>query len=171
MPRVFLRQHRLALGLGAAVFAAYMVAAGRSYDYDSSETVGAFVATPSLLDPLRRQIAFNNHPLFSLLEHMVYSAGGTSEATLRVLPLRVRRRRRRRPRRLAGRRQPAGRSRRRTATRRRPAVRRRVTRGARLQPARPLRCSPSDSTRQNPRLRPPAATDQIELGHRALAAI
>lgn len=81
-----LRRHAAALTLGGVVFGTYMIAAGRSYDYDSSETVGAFVATRSLLDPLRRQIFFNNHPLFSLLEHVVYSAGGTSETALRVLP-------------------------------------------------------------------------------------
>jgi MFS family permease len=63
-----------------------MAAAGRSYDYDSSETVGNFIATPSLLDPFRRQLGYNNHPLFSFLEHLVYSAGGRSETALRVLP-------------------------------------------------------------------------------------
>jgi len=67
-------------------FAAYLVGAGRSYGYDESVTVGAFVSTPSLLDPFRRQIVFNNHPLFSFLEHLVWSAGGRSESWLRVLP-------------------------------------------------------------------------------------
>ncbi len=76
----------LAVATGAGTFALYVVGAGRSYDYDSSWTVGTFVATPSLLDPLRRQQGFNNHPLFSLLEHVVYSGGGRSEAAMRVLP-------------------------------------------------------------------------------------
>jgi Dolichyl-phosphate-mannose-protein mannosyltransferase len=72
---------------GALTFALYMVGAGRNYDYDSSQTVGTFIATPSLLDPFRRQTVFNNHPLFSFLEHVVYSAGGHSAAALRVLPV------------------------------------------------------------------------------------
>jgi hypothetical protein len=81
-----LRAPALAVALFGSTFGLYLAAAGRSYDYDSSETVGAFVATPSLLDPLRRQLAYNNHPLFSLLEHVVYTAGGTNETALRVLP-------------------------------------------------------------------------------------
>ncbi|HXY17533.1 MAG TPA: glycosyltransferase family 39 protein [Gaiellaceae bacterium] len=68
-------------------FAAYVVGAGRAYDYDSSETVGTFVATRSLLDPFRRQLQFNNHPLFSFLDHLVYSLGGRGELALRVLPI------------------------------------------------------------------------------------
>jgi hypothetical protein len=63
-----------------------MVGAGRAYDYDSSESVGSFIATRSLLDPFRRQLQFNNHPFFSFLEHLVYSAGGSSETAMRVLP-------------------------------------------------------------------------------------
>src|SRR6266700_1535169 len=60
-----LRTEALGAAAGLVTFALYMIGAGRSYDYDSSETVGTFVATPSLLDPLRRQLGFNNHPLFS----------------------------------------------------------------------------------------------------------
>src|SRR5438445_10156212 len=71
---------------GAVTFGVYLVGSGRSYDYDSSETVGSFIATRSLLDPFRRQLQFNNHPLFSFLEHLVYSAGGKNEAALRVVP-------------------------------------------------------------------------------------
>jgi len=41
----------------------------------------------SLLDPLRRQIQLNNHPLFSLLEHVVWSLGFHTESDLRVLPI------------------------------------------------------------------------------------
>jgi hypothetical protein len=70
----------------AATFSFYMVGAERSYDYGSSESVGAFIATRSLLDPFRRQFQFNNHPLFSFLEHLVFSAGGVSETALRALP-------------------------------------------------------------------------------------
>ena len=64
----------------------YLTGAGRSYGYDESVTVGGFVATPSLLDPFRRQIVFNNHPLFSFLEHVIWSAGGRSETWMRLLP-------------------------------------------------------------------------------------
>jgi hypothetical protein len=80
------RAPALAVALFGSTFGLYLAASGRSYDFDSSETVGAFVATPSLLDPLRRQLGYNNHPLFSLLEHVVYTAGGTSETALRILP-------------------------------------------------------------------------------------
>ncbi len=72
---------------GAVTFAVYLVGSGRSYDYDSSETVGSFIATPSLLDPFRRQLVYNNHPLFSFLDHLVYSAGGRSPLDLRILPI------------------------------------------------------------------------------------
>lgn len=66
--------------------ASFLAGGGRSYGYDESLTVGAFVATPSLLDPFRRQIVFNNHPLFSFLEHLVWSIGGQSEMWMRLLP-------------------------------------------------------------------------------------
>lgn len=76
----------LAVGLFGAALGAYLVGAGRSYGYDESLTVGMFVRVPSMLDPFRRQVVFNNHPLFSFLEHLVWSAGGGTEAWLRVLP-------------------------------------------------------------------------------------
>jgi hypothetical protein len=69
-------------------FIPYFLGAGRSLDFDSSITVGKFVATPSLLDPFRpRGQSLNNHPLFSFADHIVYSLGGHSEAALRVLPV------------------------------------------------------------------------------------
>ena len=73
--------------VGGVTCALYMLGAGRNYDYDSSQTVGTFIATPSPLDAFRRQTVFNNHPLFSFLDHLVYSAGGHSAAVLRVLPV------------------------------------------------------------------------------------
>lgn len=68
-----------------AVF--YAQGSGRAYDYDSSESVGSFIATGSLLDPFRRQLQFNNHPFFSFLDHLVYSAGGHSATALRAAPI------------------------------------------------------------------------------------
>jgi uncharacterized membrane protein len=65
----------------------YFLGAGRSFGYDASTTVGNFIATPSLLDPFRREQGLNNHPLFSFLDHIVYSLGGHSEVALRVLPI------------------------------------------------------------------------------------
>jgi hypothetical protein len=71
----------------------YFIGSGRSVgDIDSSTTVGAFIKTPSLLDDLRRVIPtapmqFNNHPVFSLVEHAVWSSGLHSEAALRVAPI------------------------------------------------------------------------------------
>ena len=82
------RDLRLGLSgaVGALVVAVYMVGGGRSYDYDSGVTVGNFVKTSSAWESLTRQIEFNNHPLFSVLEHAVYELGGTTEAWLRLLP-------------------------------------------------------------------------------------
>jgi hypothetical protein len=84
-----------ALGAAAGVVTAvfYFIASSRSIsDVDASVTVGAFVKTPSLLDPLRRTLdvpgfRFNNHPLFSLIEHAVWSSGLHSETALRVAPI------------------------------------------------------------------------------------
>jgi hypothetical protein len=73
--------------VGGLTFAVYILGAGRNYDYDSSQTVGTFIATRSLLDPFRRQTVFNNHPLLSFLDHLVYSAGWHSPSGLRVLPI------------------------------------------------------------------------------------
>jgi Dolichyl-phosphate-mannose-protein mannosyltransferase len=85
----------VALGsiFGVVTAALYFVGSSRSIgDVDASVTVGAFVKTPSLLDPLRRTLdvpgfRFNNHPLFSLIEHAVWSSGQHSEAALRVAPI------------------------------------------------------------------------------------
>jgi hypothetical protein len=78
--------------VGAVVAAAggllYIDGLGRSYSYDESVTVANFVNTPSILDPLRRQVAFNNHPLLSLLDHAVFSVTGRhDEVVMRIVPL------------------------------------------------------------------------------------
>lgn len=77
-------------GMGAAltVLGTYLVGGGRTFDFDASLSVSRFVATPSLFDPFRQQSEFNNHPLFSFLEHLVYSAtGSTDELLLRLVPI------------------------------------------------------------------------------------
>ena len=90
---VFLSRRTLALGAGVSAFLVtasfYALGSGRAYDYDSSESVGAFIATPSLLDPFQRQLQFNNHPLFSFIDHVVYTMGGHSETALRAFPITV----------------------------------------------------------------------------------
>ena len=74
-----------------------MIGSGRSYGYDAAATFGNFVATPSLLDAFAihaalptipiKDIASNDHPLLSLLSHLIYSATGSrSEAAYRLLP-------------------------------------------------------------------------------------
>ncbi|MBK9181335.1 MAG: hypothetical protein IPM45_17550 [Acidimicrobiales bacterium] len=73
---------------GVLTAAFYVLGAGRALDYDSAETVGFFVRTGSLLDAVRTQRAFNNHPLFSLLVNgVVRLTGTTEEAVLRALPI------------------------------------------------------------------------------------
>lgn len=67
---------------------AYLPGLGRPYGWDESVTVRNFVATPSLLDPFRAQIEYNNHPLLSIIDHLIYSAtGSTDEALMRLAPL------------------------------------------------------------------------------------
>ena len=71
-----------------AVTGVYFIGAGRAYGLDASVTVHRFVATSSLLDPLRKQLAYNNHPLFSFVDHLVYSATGSkAEWVLRIVPI------------------------------------------------------------------------------------
>nr|MDQ3756276.1 hypothetical protein [Actinomycetota bacterium] len=65
----------------------YFVGAGRGLDYDSSVTVGEFVATHDFWTPFRHQVVFNNHPLFSFVDHLIYLAGGRSELALTVVPV------------------------------------------------------------------------------------
>lgn len=73
--------------MGVLVGAVYFLGAGRALDYDGSVTVGWFVRHGSLLDVFRTTYAFNNHPYFSFVEHLVWSAGGHGEAALRVVPI------------------------------------------------------------------------------------
>lgn len=73
--------------VGAVTAAIYFVGAGRALDYDGSVTVGSFVRRGSLLDVFRTVYNFNNHPYFSFVEHLIWHAGGHSEAWLRVVPV------------------------------------------------------------------------------------
>ena len=85
-----LRHRAVIVGLlsGVAVTVAYLPGSGRGFDYDSSITTEDFIRTPSLIDPFRRQEFFNNHPLFSFLEHLIYSTTGSSSGwALRPLPI------------------------------------------------------------------------------------
>ncbi len=79
-----------ALGLLAACVLAVTSIPGvsRAFDYDGAMTVADFVRSPHLIDTFGHQSLFNNHPLFSFLEHLVGDVtGSTSETTLRVLPI------------------------------------------------------------------------------------
>jgi hypothetical protein len=79
----------LAGGISAAsTWAIYSVGSGRAFDYDSSVTMASFVVTPSPFDVFSRQDVFNNHPLFSFGEHLIYTFTGLqSEVAMRVLPI------------------------------------------------------------------------------------
>jgi hypothetical protein len=78
------------VGVGAALttVACYLPGMGRAYGWDASNTVAHFVATPSLLDPFRRQVGYNNHVLFSAMEHVIYNVTGSrDERVMRILPI------------------------------------------------------------------------------------
>jgi hypothetical protein len=74
-----------------------MIGSGRSFGYDAAATFANFIATPSLWDafavhaviptiPLK-SVASNDHVLFSLVSHVIYSTTGSrSEAVYRLLP-------------------------------------------------------------------------------------
>lgn len=83
------RNHSRLVGvaLGIAVGSIYFVGAGRALDYDGSVTVGTFVRHGSVLGVFRTVYNFNNHPYFSFVEHLLWDAGGRSEAWLRVAPI------------------------------------------------------------------------------------
>ena len=73
---------------GALTAVAYLPGLHRPLSYDAAETVGFFVLAPSPVDALKAQRAFNNHPFFSFLEHLVVRAAGHSdEWLLRLLPM------------------------------------------------------------------------------------
>ena len=59
----------------------------RAFSFDGSRTVGQFVTADSLQEVFR-QDRFNNHPLFSFLDHLVWLATGSQdERVLRLLPI------------------------------------------------------------------------------------
>ena len=73
---------------GSLTVVLYSVGWDRALSYDASRTVGGFVTVPRLWDTISRQDRFNNHPLFSLFEHLISSATGSSdERILRALPI------------------------------------------------------------------------------------
>jgi len=78
----------LGVAAGVVVAVTYWIGSGRAFGYDAAVTVAHFVRTPSLLDPFRRQVVYNNHVAFSFLEHLMYSVtGDATERTMRVLPI------------------------------------------------------------------------------------
>jgi hypothetical protein len=76
----------LAAAAAGITFATYLIGSGRAFGYDAAVTMHSFVAgTPS--DALTRQVVFNNHPLFSLIEGAVADlTGSTGEVMMRVAP-------------------------------------------------------------------------------------
>ena len=72
---------------GGAAALLYSIGWQRAFSFDASRTVAQFVATPSIGDVFR-QDRFNNHPLFSFLDHLVHRATGSQdERVLRLLPI------------------------------------------------------------------------------------
>lgn len=82
------RSALVAIAAGVVVALTYLPGSGRALDFDSSQTVGSYVRTPSLLDPFRSQRLFNNHPAFSFVEHVIYTLTGSAEEwVLRLAPI------------------------------------------------------------------------------------
>ena len=89
-PATPLSRRHVATGalLGLAALIAYLPGLDRPFGWDESITIRNFVATPSLLDPFRREVEYNNHPLLSFADHLVYSTtGNSSEVAMRLFPL------------------------------------------------------------------------------------
>lgn len=57
----------------------------RSYNYDESVTVGFFVDAEALAGFTQQRVA-NNHPLFSVLEQVIWRLGAQTELAMRLLP-------------------------------------------------------------------------------------
>lgn len=74
------------MALGVVTFAVYMIGSSRAFGYDAAVTMDVFVDGPPSW-ALTRQVVFNNHPLFSLVESLVADVAGTSETTMRVAPV------------------------------------------------------------------------------------
>jgi hypothetical protein len=74
------------VALALATVAAYLIGADRAFGYDASVTMANFVVG-DLGDVFTRQAVFNNHPVFSLVEHVVWRVtGSSSEPAMRVAP-------------------------------------------------------------------------------------
>lgn len=70
-----------------AALVLYTRGLGRSFNLDASRTVAQFIAVPSWKAVLT-QDRFNNHPLFSVLDHLVYLwTGSRAEWVLRLAPI------------------------------------------------------------------------------------
>lgn len=77
-----------AIATAAGAWAFYWVGSSRAFSYDGAASVKNFIATPSDFDAFRKHVVFNNHPLLSFLEHLVFDATGSrSEMVMRVLPV------------------------------------------------------------------------------------
>lgn len=76
----------VAVGL-AFVTVTWFMQSGHAYGYDEGVTVGYFVQNDSLLAAVTTQRVFNNHPLLTAVDWLIWHAGGRSEAWMRVAPL------------------------------------------------------------------------------------
>ena len=79
----------VAVGLCAATAGAllYAVGWGRAFSFDASRTVAHFVTADSWAGVFG-QDRFNNHPLLSLIDHLVFRlTGSADERLLRVVPI------------------------------------------------------------------------------------
>lgn len=81
------RLYALSAGAGLVFLVFCLFRVRHSYDYDESVTVGFFVRQSSFLDAITSQRVFNNHPLLTAINWVVYHLGGDSEAWQRLAPV------------------------------------------------------------------------------------
>lgn len=72
--------------MAVLTFGGYVVGARRAFGYDAAVTMYNFV-TGSTGDVFTRQVVYNNHPLFSFVEHLVWVVTGSAdESIMRIAP-------------------------------------------------------------------------------------
>jgi hypothetical protein len=72
---------------GSAAFALGLVNIGRSFGYDEAITYANFINEGSPRRALTTQVVFNNHPMFSFMQAMLWRVGFVGETAQRLAPV------------------------------------------------------------------------------------